>query len=177
MTAVTSFARFFVLGTALLAMAACTPVWRPDGVTASDVPPGANSFATDTKLEIIQTFEDVTAKADPTEIEAYRAIAMTAFTEKLQAEKLSLLPANADAPLKMRFEILIRRWDPLFGGGAYTKAIVTNQSGKELFTTNTAAPLDLILNGLDSKIALRDASSRLADGIINGLKPLRSPAS
>jgi hypothetical protein len=177
MTAFTSLAKACLLGAVLLAVTACTPVWRPDGVTASDVPPGANSFATDTKLEIIQTFEDVTAKAEPAEIEAYRAIATTAFTEKLQTEKLSLVPANADAPLKMRFEILIRRWDPLFGGGAYTKAIVTNQSGKELFTTNTAAPLDLILNGLDSKIALRDASRRLADGVINGLSPLRAPAS
>ncbi len=177
MNSVTSLTKICVLGAVLLAMAACTPVWRPDGVTTSDVPPGANSFATDTKLEIIQTFEDVTAKAEPTEIEAYRAIAMTAFTEKLQTEKLSLVPADADAPLKMRFEVIVRRWDPIFGGGAYTKAIVTNQSGKELFTTNTAAPLDLILNGLDSKIALRDASRRLADGVINGLKPLRSPTS
>ncbi len=177
MSRLTSITRVFTLGAILLAMAACAPVWRPDGVTAADVPPGANSFATETKVEIIQTFEDVTAQADPLEIDTYRSIATIAFTEKLQAGNLILLPATAEAPLKMRFEIQIRRWDPMFGGGAYTKAIVTNQSGKELFTTNTAAPLDLLLNGLDSKIALRDASGRLAGGVIDGLKPLRAPAS
>jgi hypothetical protein len=177
MTAVTSFAKISVLGAALLAMAACAPVSRPEGVTAADVPPGASRFATETKIEIIETFSDATDKADPAEIENYKAIALAALTAKLAAERLEIVAANAEAPLKMRLEIQIRRWEPITYGGAFVKAIVTNTSGKELFTTNTAAPLNLLINGFDTKIALRDASERLAGGVVDGLKPLRGPAS
>jgi hypothetical protein len=177
MTAVTSFAKISVLGAALLAIAACAPVSRPEGVTAADVPPGASRFATETKIEIIETFSDATDKADPAEIENYKAIALAALTGKLAAEKLEIVAANAEAPLKMRLELQIRRWEPITGGGTFVKAIVSNAAGKELFSTQAGEGLHLLANGLDSKIALRSSMERLGGGILDGLKPLRAPAS
>lgn len=169
--------KFHVLAIGLLLVAACAPVSRPDGVTAADLPPGANRFATETKIEIIETFSDATDKADPAEIENYKAIALTALTGKLAAEKLEIVAATAEAPLKMRLELQIRRWEPITGGGTFVKAIVANSAGKELFSTQAGEGLHLLGNGLDTKIALRNSMERLAGGVINGLKPLRTPAS
>lgn len=169
--------RLPVLGALVALVAACAPVTRPEGVTAADVPPGASKFATEAKLEIIESFSDVTDKADPAEIETYKTIALTALAGKLAAEKLEIVASNADAPLKMRLELQVRKWNPLTGGMTTVKAIVTNAAGKQLFSTEAAEVLHLIANGLDSKIALRTASERLSGGIIEGFKPLRTPVS
>jgi len=167
--------RLPVLGVLLVLATACAPIIRSEGVTTADVPAGASKFATETKLEIIETFTDATDKADPAEIDNYKSIAVAAVRARLALDKLELVAPDAEAPLKMLLEIQIRRWEPITGGGSYIKAIVSNAKGKQLFTTNTAAPLDLILNGLDTKVALRDASERLGRGIIDGLTPLLTP--
>lgn len=177
MRSLTSLTKIWIIGAALLGLSACASVSRPDGVTAADLAPGASKFATEFKVEIIEGFEDVTAKLPASDAEAYQSIALASLNEKLAAEKLEVVAANADSPLKMRVEIIIRKWNPLTGGSTVLKAFVSNASGKQLYSVDAAEVLHLLANGLDTKVALRTASERLASGLIDGLKPLRTPAS
>lgn len=175
-----SFAKtlqFGVISVGILALAACASVSRPEGVTAADVPTGASKFATSLKIEVIETFEDVTAKTPAADLEAYQTIAITALNQKLSQEKLEVVAENADAPLKARIDVTVRKWNPLTGGSTVLKATVSNSVGKTLYSAEAAEVLHLIANGFDTKVALKTASERLASGLIDGLKPLRAPAS
>lgn len=154
----------------LLTIAACSNVTRPEGVTAADVPAGANKFATDYTVRIQELANNVTDKVDPQDIDNYKAIAAQTLSERLKLVNLDVVAAGADAPLKMTVEIIVFRWNPLIGGRVNTTAKVFTQAGKELYSTQGTAQLDWG-NMFDSKVALKTALRFLENGIIEGVKP------
>ena len=159
-----------LISVGFLTIAACSNVTRPEGVTAADVPAGASKFATDYTVRIQELANNVTDKVDPQDIDNYKAIAFQTLSERLKLANLEVLAAGADAPLKMTVEIIVFRWNPLIGGRVTTSAKVFTQAGKELYSAEGMAPLDLG-NLYDSRIALKYALRFLENGIIEGVKP------
>lgn len=166
---------FIALG--CLALVGCTaaPSARP---TASAVvlPPGASRIAVEVSIEIIDTLRDVTQRTDRQELDGYVNAAMTALAQKLAAEKLELVPAPAAAPLQMRFNLKVRRNDPLIGGlSASAHAILTNDAGQELLTASASDGQYMAKTIRNTTTALRKSSEQVGDAMIAQLKAGKLP--
>lgn len=161
----------------LLALSACTPVASPRAVTAVELPVGTARFATETTIKIISSFSDVTSSTDPAQLDEFKRTALRALENGLGAEELQILPKGSEAPFTLRLELEVRRREPIVGGRANLKAIVSNSAGKELFTATASDGPYMLMHTRDTNIALNKGGEQLAREIIDQLKALRSPAS
>jgi hypothetical protein len=161
----------------LLALSACAPVAAPPTVTAVQLPPGTARFATETVIKIISSFSDVTNTIEPGLLDEFKRTALRALENGLGAEELQILPKGSDAPYAMRLELEVRRREPIVGGRANLKAIISNSAGKELFTVTASDGPYMLMHTRDTNIALNKGGEQLAREIIARLQALRAPPS
>lgn len=158
-----------------LALAGCTaaPAALPVA-SAAALPSGASRIAVDIHIEIISAFSDVTQQTDRAELAEYVNAAMAALSQKLAAENLELVSAPAVAPLRMRLDFQVRKREPIVGGRASAKAVLTNEAGQELLTATGSDGPYMLMHIRDTTIALRKSSEQVGDEIVARLKALKT---
>jgi hypothetical protein len=167
----------WVAGGLLLALSACTPAVQPRSVTIVALPPGEARFATDVTIKIISSFNDVTSATEPTQLDEFKQTALRALENGLGAEELQILPKGSEAPFTMRLELEVRRREPIVGGRANLKAVISTRAGQELFTATSSDGPYMLMHTRDTNIALNKGGEQLAREIIARLQALRAPAS
>lgn len=158
-----------------LILAGCTTTAAPRPVAAPVVlPPGASRVAVEITIEIISSFVDVTQQTDRAELDGYVKAAMAPLVEKLAAERLELVSEPAEAPLRMRLNLQVRKREPIVGGRAYAKAVLISATGQELLTATGSDGPYMLMHIRDTTIALRKSSEQVADAILAQLRASKS---
>lgn len=156
-------------------LASCTTTAAPRPVASPVVlPPSAARVAVEITIEIISSFVDVTQQTDRAELDGYVNAAMAPLVEKLAAERLQLVSAPAEAPLRMRLNLQVRKREPIVGGRAYAKAVLINAAGQELLTATGSDGPYMLMHIRDTTIALRKSCEQVGDEIIARLKGLKT---
>jgi len=161
----------------LLALSACAPSVQRPTVTTAELPPGTARFATETVIKIISSFSDVTNTVEPAQLDEFKRTALRALENGLGVEELQILPKGSEAPFTLRLELEVRRREPIVGGHANLKAIISTRAGQELFTVTASDGPYMLMHTRDTNIALNKGGEQLAREIIARLQALRSPAS
>ncbi len=161
----------------LLTLSACAPVAPPRVVMAVELPGGTARFATETTIQVVSSFSDVTSNIDPAQLDEFKRTALRALENGLGAEELQILPKGSEAPFTLRLELEVRRREPIVGGRANLKAIVSTRAGQELFTATASDGPYMLMHTRDTNIALNKGGEQLAREIIARLQALRSPTS
>ena len=99
---------------------------------------------------------------------------MAPLVEKLAAERLELVSAPAEAPLRMRLNLQVRKREPIVGGRAYAKAVLMNATGQELLTATGSDGPYMLMHIRDTTIALRKSCEQVADAILAQLRPSKA---
>lgn len=167
---------FLLLG--CLAVAACATAPAPRPATAAvELPPGTARFATETTIKIISSFNDVTNTVEPGQLDEFKRTALRALENGLGAEELQILPKGSEAPYTIRLELEVRRREPIVGGRANLKAVISTRAGQELFTATASDGPYMLMHIRDTNIALTKGGEQLAREILTRLQALRASAS
>lgn len=158
-----------------LLLAGCTTTAAPRPVASPvALPPGASRVAVEITIEIISSFVDVTQQTERAELDGYVNAAMAPLVEKLAAERLELVSAPAEAPLRMRLNLQVRKREPIVGGRAYAKAVLMNAAGQELLTATGSDGPYMLMHIRDTTIALRKSCEQVAEAILVQLRAGKS---
>lgn len=177
MRSFTGPAKMHLISIGLLIVAACAPQTPPRAVTAVELPPGTARFATETTIKIISSFSDVTNTVEPGQLDEFKRTALRALENGLGAEELQILPKGSEAPYTIRLELEVRRREPIVGGRANLKAVISTRAGQELFTATASDGPYMLMHIRDTNIALNKGGEQLAREILTRLQALRASAS